>query len=53
MGSMVQNILGSKADVHTQKVGLVVLDNHLDNDDKIENLIFADRKIDKYKRDIQ
>lgn len=53
MGSMVQNVLGSKADVHTQKVGLIALDNHLDNDDKIENLIFADRKIDKYKRDIE
>lgn len=53
MGSMVQNVLGSKADMHTQKVGLVVLDNHRDNDEKIENLIVADRKIDKYKRDIE
>jgi outer membrane protein, adhesin transport system len=52
MGSMVENVLGSQAtDVHTKKVGLAVLDNHLDNDSKIENLIFADRKIDKYKRD--
>lgn len=53
MGSMVQNVLGSKADVHSKKVGLTILDNHLDNDEKIENLIFADRKIDKYKRDVQ
>ena len=53
MGSMIQNVLGSKADVHTQKVGLIALDNHLDHDDKIENLIFADRKIDKYKRDVE
>jgi adhesin transport system outer membrane protein len=51
MGSMVQNLLGSKADLHTQKVGLNLLDNRLDNDDDVENLIFADRKIDKYKRD--
>jgi len=51
MGSMVQNILGSKAEPYTQKVGLVVLDNYLDNDDHVETLIFADRKIDKYKRD--
>ena len=51
MGSMVQNVLGSKVDTHTQKVGLNVLDNRLDNDNNVEILIFADRKIDKYKRD--
>lgn len=54
MGSMVQNILGSKkVDAITQKVGLNVLDNRLDNDNNIETLIFADRKIDKYKRDTE
>lgn len=53
MGSMVQNVLGSKADAVTHKVGLNVLDNRLDNDDNVETLIFADRKIDKYKRDVE
>lgn len=53
MGSMVQNVLGSKADAVTQKVGLNVLDSRLDNDDNVETLIFADRKIDKYKRDVE
>ncbi|MDD5052919.1 MAG: TolC family outer membrane protein [Sulfuricurvum sp.] len=51
MGSMVENVLGAKADPYIQKGGLTVLDNRLDNDTKVENLIFADRKIDKYKRD--
>jgi len=53
MGSMVQNVLGSKADIAMQRVGVNSLDNRLDNDERIENLIFADRKIDKYKRDIE
>lgn len=53
MGSMVQNVLGSKADTVTTIVGLNVLDNLLDNDDKVETLIFADRKIDKYRRDVK
>ncbi len=51
MGSLVQNVLGSKAEPYSKKVGLNVSDNRLDNDEAIENLIFADRKIDKYKRD--
>lgn len=51
MGSMVQNVLGSKAEPVAARVGLWVLDNRPDNDKRIENLIFADRKIDKYKRD--
>lgn len=51
MGSMVQNVLGSKTDTVTQKVGLNVLDNRLDNDNAVETLIFADRKITPYLRD--
>lgn len=51
MGSMVQHVLGDKTEAYTQKVGLKVLDNRLDNDDKVSNLIFADRKNDPYKRD--
>lgn len=51
MGSMVQNILGSNAESYTTKVGLNSLDSRLDNDTRVDNLIFADRKIDKYKRD--
>jgi len=53
MGSMVSTVLGTQSDLSFQKVGLKSLDNRLDNDDRIENLIFADRKVDKYKRDIQ
>jgi len=53
MGSMVSTVLGTQSDVSFQKVGLKSLDNRLDNDDRIENLIFADRKVDKYKRDIK
>jgi hypothetical protein len=48
---MVQNVLGSKADSYTQKVGLKVMDERLDNDNGVDNLIFADRQSDKYKRD--
>ena len=51
MGSMVQNLLGSKAEPYTQQVGLDVLDSHRDNDEHVDTLIFADRKIGKYKRD--
>lgn len=51
MGTMVQNVLESKTQDFTQKVGLNTADNRLDNDKRIELLIFADRKIDKYKRD--
>lgn len=51
MGTMVQNILESKTQDYTQKVGLDAADNRLDNDKRVEWLIFADRKIDKYKRD--
>ncbi len=53
MGSMVSTILGTQSDLSFKKVGLQSLDNRLDNDSRIENLIFADRKVDKYKRDIQ
>ncbi|MDP3466552.1 MAG: TolC family outer membrane protein [Sulfuricurvum sp.] len=53
MGSMVQNVLGSKTDPYPQNVGLKVLDNRLDNDDRVETLIFADRNSDKYKRDME
>jgi hypothetical protein len=51
MGTMVQNVLGSKTDPYAQKVGLNVADSRLDNDSSIDNLIFADRMNDKYKRD--
>jgi len=51
MGSMVQNVLGSKTETYTQKVGLKVMDNALDNDQNVDNLIFADRKNDPYMRD--
>lgn len=52
MGSMVQNILGSKAEFSAQKVGLNVLDYELKNDEKVNSMIFADRKNGKYMRDI-
>ncbi|MDD2267400.1 TolC family outer membrane protein [Sulfuricurvum sp.] len=51
MGSMVQNVLGSKTEEYTNKVGLKVLDNRLDNDGRVDTLIFADRKNDPYTRD--
>ncbi len=51
MGSMVQHLLGSKADPYTQKVGLETLDNRRDNDERVDTLIFADRQNDPYKRD--
>lgn len=51
MGSMVQNLLGSNSMGHTQKVGLKVGDNGLNNDDEVKNLIFADRQEGSYKRD--
>lgn len=51
MGSMVQNVLGSKAEKYTQIVGLKVLDNGHSNDDNVKNLIFTDRKNDPYTRD--
>lgn len=51
MGSMVQNVLGSEAKKHTEIVGLKVLDNGHNHDDNVENLIFADRQNDPYKRD--
>jgi adhesin transport system outer membrane protein len=51
MGSMVSTILGTQSDLNFEKVGLKSLDNRLDNDEHLDNLIFADRKIEKYKRD--
>jgi len=53
MGSMVSTVLGSDADLSYGKVGLKTLDNRLDNDERIENLIFADRQEEKYKRDVE
>lgn len=53
MGSMVQNVLGSKAEGAINRVGLTVLDNGLNNDAAVENLIFADRKSGKYQRDTE
>lgn len=51
MGSMVQNVLGSKTEEYTQKVGLKAVDDRVDNDQDVKNLIFADRQNDPYKRD--
>jgi len=51
MGSMVQNLLGSKAQTYTQKVGLQVLDDRTTSDQDVKNLIFADRQNDPYTRD--
>ena len=53
MGSMVSTVLGSDSDLNYGKVGLKSLDNRLDNDERIENLIFADRQEEKYKRDVE
>lgn len=53
MGSMVSTILGTQSSISFERVGLKSLDNRLDNDERVENLIFADRKIEKYKRDNQ
>ncbi|MDD2828992.1 MAG: TolC family outer membrane protein [Sulfuricurvum sp.] len=53
MGSMVSTILGTQSVTNFERVGLKSLDNRLDNDDRIENLIVADRKIEKYKKDKQ
>lgn len=51
MGSLVQNVLGSKGESYTQKAGLKLLDNRRDSDDHVDNLIFADRQNDPYMRD--
>jgi len=53
MGSMVQNILGSKAEDYTKPVGLKLLDNSRNNDDNVDNLIFANRQDGVYKRDTE
>lgn len=53
MGSMVATVLGSDADLSYGKVGLTTLDNRLDNDERVDNLIFADRQDGKYKRDVE
>lgn len=51
MGSMVQNVLGSNTDTYTQNVGLKTMDNRRDNDENVDNLIFANRQDGPYKRD--
>jgi len=51
MGTLVQNVLGSKGELYTQKAGLKLVDNRRDNDERIDNLIFADRQNDPYMRD--
>lgn len=53
MGSMVQYVLGSKAETYTKVVGLEVLDSRLNNDDNVDMLIFANRQKDPYKRDVE
>ena len=51
MGNMVSNILGTQEHEVFSSVGLHALDNRLDNNDRVENLIFADRKSGKYIQD--
>ncbi|MCX6061173.1 MAG: TolC family outer membrane protein [Campylobacterales bacterium] len=53
MGTMVPSILGTQESDLIARVGLKSLDNRIDNNERIENLIFADRKIDKYKREVE
>jgi outer membrane protein, adhesin transport system len=53
MGSMVQNVLGSNTLTFSQNVGLNAMDDRMDIDEKMGNLIFADRKDGPYKRDIR
>lgn len=51
MGSMVQNVLGSKVENYTTNVGLKPVDERMDNDERVETLIFADRQSAPYTRD--
>ncbi len=51
MGNMVSTILGTEEHDVFSSVGMKALDNRLDNDDRVENLIFADRQTGKYKKD--
>lgn len=51
MGSMVQNVLDTKVQTYAQQVGLNAVEDRLDNDDRVDSLIFADRDQDPYKRD--
>jgi outer membrane protein, adhesin transport system len=51
MGSMVSSVLGTQSAEPFDRAGLKMLDNRLDNDERIDNLIFADRDTLKYKRD--
>lgn len=53
MGSMVQNVLGSKSGTYTQKAGLQVLEARTDKDEEMESLLFADRQEGPYKRDLR
>jgi hypothetical protein len=48
---MVSTILGTEEHDVFSSVGMKALDNRLDNDDRVENLIFADRQTGKYKKD--
>ena len=51
MGSMVENVLGANTETYTKQVGLKVVDNGIDNDSRVDTLIFADRKNAPYHRD--
>ena len=51
MGSMVENVLGANTETYTKQVGLKVVDNGIDNDSRVDTLIFADRKNAPYQRD--
>ncbi len=53
MGSMVQTILGEKAQVSADKVGMKVLDERRDQENSVPTLIFTDRQSGPYKRDIE
>lgn len=51
MGNMVSTILGTQEHEVFNSVGLKALDNRLDNDNRVDNLIFADRQNGKYSKD--
>lgn len=53
MGNMVSTILGTQEHEVFSSVGLNALDNRMDNDDRVENLIFADRQSGKYSKDTE
>lgn len=53
MGNMVSSLLGTQEHEAFKSVGLDALDNRLDNDTRVDNMIFADRKAGKYQQDTE